>query len=169
MADNSRTIKVGERFAQTAPTRICLVCDKLENPDATIADAGSAWLCPECKERIRKMTGTTAVVKKDCIERAPLLAKLKAEAINQMEFYADRHHPVVQAYADMYGMVERAEAVEAVRQKGEWVLPTNPYPWYKATCSCCGYEDPLSYGGEWNGVIWEPANNFCPNCGADMR
>ena len=51
----SMVIKLGQRFSQTSPTRICLLCDKMENPDATIIDAGAAWLCPECKDSLRKM------------------------------------------------------------------------------------------------------------------
>lgn len=41
----------------TAPTRACLFCEKLENPDANLVNGG-AWLCPECKEKIRKLIQT---------------------------------------------------------------------------------------------------------------
>lgn len=35
-------------------TRRCLVCDKLENPDAHVVyDVG--WLCPECKKKLRDL------------------------------------------------------------------------------------------------------------------
>lgn len=31
------------------PSRRCLVCDRLEDPDAQIIREGAAWLCPICK------------------------------------------------------------------------------------------------------------------------
>lgn len=37
------------------PSRQYLVCERLENPDATIVHGGVAWLCPECKSRIKKL------------------------------------------------------------------------------------------------------------------
>ena len=39
------------------PTRMCLICDKFENPEAKRAN-GEAWLCPECKDKIRKIIKT---------------------------------------------------------------------------------------------------------------
>lgn len=41
--------------AYETPTRQCLVCERLESPGATIVKAGEAWLCPECKSRIKKL------------------------------------------------------------------------------------------------------------------
>lgn len=39
---------------EVPPTRVCSICDKLENPKATIAyDIG--WICPECKKRLTQM------------------------------------------------------------------------------------------------------------------
>ena len=32
------------------PTRQCLVCDCLENPEACLVDTGKAWLCDSCRE-----------------------------------------------------------------------------------------------------------------------
>lgn len=55
MSEFNGVIKLSQRFSQTAPTRICLLCDKVENLDATIIDTGTAWLCPECKDSLRKM------------------------------------------------------------------------------------------------------------------
>lgn len=37
------------------PSRQCLVCDRLERPGATIVNEGEAWLCPECKSRIKSL------------------------------------------------------------------------------------------------------------------
>ena len=37
------------------PTYQCLVCEKYENPNALVADTARAWLCPECKQKLRKM------------------------------------------------------------------------------------------------------------------
>lgn len=81
---------------------------------------------------------------------------------------------VFEAFADGRSAYIALEAIPAadVRpvKRGKWIPPKFPYPWYKASCSCCGYEDPFSHGGcsEWNGVEWK-AMNFCPNCGAEMR
>lgn len=40
------------------PTQ-CLVCEKYENPNALVADTARAWLCPECKRKLRKMMEET--------------------------------------------------------------------------------------------------------------
>ena len=42
------------RCADLPPTRQCLVCDKKENEEAVYIN-GFAWLCPECKKKIRKL------------------------------------------------------------------------------------------------------------------
>lgn len=39
---------------EVPPTRVCSICDKLENPKATIA-YDIWWLCPECKKRLTQM------------------------------------------------------------------------------------------------------------------
>lgn len=31
------------------PTRQCLICDRMEYPNAWIVDHGKVWLCPICK------------------------------------------------------------------------------------------------------------------------
>lgn len=41
------------KIEEVPPTRQCLVCDALENPKANLING--FWLCPECKERIRKL------------------------------------------------------------------------------------------------------------------
>lgn len=39
------------------PTRICLICDKLEHEAATTVNSASAWLCPECKKKLKEIVG----------------------------------------------------------------------------------------------------------------
>lgn len=39
------------------PSLRCLVCEKLENPNADIVDLGKAWLCDRCKNRLRELIG----------------------------------------------------------------------------------------------------------------
>ena len=36
------------------PSRICLICRKLEFPNATLCTE-IGWICPECAERIKRM------------------------------------------------------------------------------------------------------------------
>lgn len=50
--DNNESIKWEIEYPTT---RMCLVCESLENPKANIANGGLAWLCPECKSRIKKL------------------------------------------------------------------------------------------------------------------
>ena len=50
------TVKLNESCTPV-PTRICLICDKLEHEAATTVISGRAWLCPECKQKIRQMMG----------------------------------------------------------------------------------------------------------------
>ena len=90
-----------------------------------------------------------------------------AREIRLYENCPDKYDAAIELQAASH-LLPAADARPVVR--GEWIPPRFPYPWYKATCSRCGYEDPLSHGGceEWNGVEWK-AMSFCPNCGADMR
>lgn len=48
------------------------------------------------------------------IDADPLMLRIKEEAINQAESYADRHHAVVLAYGDCYGKIESAPTIDAV-------------------------------------------------------
>lgn len=41
-------------FSYIPPTRVCSICDKMENPKAT-TETGMAWICPECAGRIKKL------------------------------------------------------------------------------------------------------------------
>ena len=35
----------------------CLICEKVQDDTADIVDGGIAWLCPECKRKLRKLVG----------------------------------------------------------------------------------------------------------------
>lgn len=59
IADRFATVKLNESCTPV-PTRICLICDKLEYEAATALISASAWLCPECKRKIRQMMGVRA-------------------------------------------------------------------------------------------------------------
>lgn len=48
-------MSVIKESTNAVPTRQCLVCERLENPVATIVHGGVAWLCPECKSRIKRL------------------------------------------------------------------------------------------------------------------
>lgn len=50
------TVKLNESCTPV-PTRICLICDKLEYEAATALISASAWICPECKQKIGQMIG----------------------------------------------------------------------------------------------------------------
>lgn len=50
------------KIEYSKPTRLCLVCERRENPNASIVDAGKAWLCPECKAALQ----TFVEVRRDC-------------------------------------------------------------------------------------------------------
>lgn len=50
------TVKLNESCTPV-PTRICLICDKLEYEAADVLISASAWICPECKQKIGQMIG----------------------------------------------------------------------------------------------------------------
>lgn len=54
--DRLVTVKLNEPCTPV-PTRMCLICDKLEHGAATALISGSAWLCPECKQKIKQIMG----------------------------------------------------------------------------------------------------------------
>lgn len=66
--------------------------------------------------------------------------------------YPDAH------YSELREAVDLAVKVleEPERKKGEWMYYGYGFTLHK--CSLCGFKD----------AFCEP-NNFCPNCGADMR
>ena len=37
------------------PSRICLVCGKLEREEATVVHTGDAWLCDRCRSVLLKL------------------------------------------------------------------------------------------------------------------
>lgn len=49
------TIPLDPNYSYEFPTRICLVCGKLEREEATVANAGAAWLCDRCKNALLKL------------------------------------------------------------------------------------------------------------------
>ena len=50
------TVKLNES-CPPVPTRICLICDKLEHEAATALISACAWLCPECKKKLKEIVG----------------------------------------------------------------------------------------------------------------
>lgn len=38
------------------PTRQCMICEKLENPEANLID-GHGWICPSCAQKIGELIG----------------------------------------------------------------------------------------------------------------
>lgn len=41
-------------------SRQCLICEKAENENADIINAGIVWVCPECKSKLRKIIEMSA-------------------------------------------------------------------------------------------------------------
>ena len=39
----------------TLPTKQCLICEKVENPNATILDKGIPWICDDCRNKLREL------------------------------------------------------------------------------------------------------------------
>lgn len=57
MADEVEVLHTGAYSVNTpmsVPSRICLVCNKLEFPNATLCTE-IGWICPECAKRIKQM------------------------------------------------------------------------------------------------------------------
>lgn len=49
------TIPLNPKRSYDFPSRICLVCGKLEKEEATVVNAGDAWLCDRCKNTLLKL------------------------------------------------------------------------------------------------------------------
>ena len=49
------TLTRHDTFPTMPPTKKCLVCNTMENPNATICDLSIPWLCPKCKRKLRKL------------------------------------------------------------------------------------------------------------------
>lgn len=54
----NKTLHRTQQLADMAPTRFCLICEKFENPNAHVVYDGIAWLCPECKKKLKDIVGT---------------------------------------------------------------------------------------------------------------
>ena len=49
------TIPLDPSYSYELPTRICLVCEKLEREGAVVANTSEAWLCDKCKNTLLKL------------------------------------------------------------------------------------------------------------------
>jgi len=95
----------------------------------------------------------------DCIDRAELLKaidtwdKFGCDADTKLVPYQDHYIPYIH-YDDVIKCIKSMPSVTPQPRKGHW-LHRNAFlvPW---KCSECNYES-------------ERYENFCPNCGADMR
>lgn len=79
------------------------------------------------------------------------------EKIKKYDYFAETGNIfILLAHIDVAGAIKRQPAAD-VREnvRGEWI-----YKNYKTCCSKCFSPYGVRYDGE---------NNFCPNCGADMR
>jgi len=57
MADEVKVLHTGVNSVHTPmsmPSRICLICRKLEFPNAEVCTE-IGWICPECAKRIMRM------------------------------------------------------------------------------------------------------------------
>ena len=56
MADEIKVLRGvnSAHMTMSMPSRICLICGKLEFPSATLCTE-IGWICPECAERIKQM------------------------------------------------------------------------------------------------------------------
>ena len=54
--DSVTSCTLNQKRYDGPPTRICMICDKLENPNADMAREGG-WICPDCKKKIGKLIG----------------------------------------------------------------------------------------------------------------
>ena len=53
------TIKISDNCRNRVvmpPTRRCMICEKLENPEANLID-GHGWICPSCAQKIGELIG----------------------------------------------------------------------------------------------------------------
>lgn len=93
------------------------------------------------------------VPSEDCISREQVRAELDYIS------YAEKD-PITIAKRivdNAPSVVPKDHVGESAEMVGEWIPRKFPYCWYYPTCSACGFEN----RGE--------LNNYCPNCGADMR
>ena len=50
-----KTIKLNPNYFNATPSRVCLVCEKLEIEGANLVYADGAWLCDKCKKALLKL------------------------------------------------------------------------------------------------------------------
>lgn len=50
-----KTIPLDPNYSYEFPSRICLVCGKLEREGAKVATTGEAWICDRCKNTLLKL------------------------------------------------------------------------------------------------------------------
>ena len=50
-----KTIHLNTNYSYEFPSRICLVCEKLEKEGATVVYTSDAWLCDRCKNTLLKL------------------------------------------------------------------------------------------------------------------
>lgn len=63
--------------------------------------------------------------------------------------------------------IDKAPTVDAVeRKRGEWVKNEDRCGWH---CSCCKVDNNYAYSWNTGSGRNEFQDNYCPNCGADMR
>ena len=72
----------------------------------------------------------------------------------------DWHRLANPQYSIAYCIGEAMRKLPSAAREGHWIKHGEP-PWYVIECSECGAKWQMS--GSWD------ANNFCGNCGADMR
>ena len=62
--------------------------------------------------------------------------------------------------------IEECENAEPERKTGKWIMHENRSSWY---CSECNADDYYAYRWDYDTGEYEFQDNYCPNCGADMR
>ena len=50
-----KTISLNPNYFYELPSRICLVCEKLEMEEANVVYSDGAWLCDRCKNTLLKL------------------------------------------------------------------------------------------------------------------
>ena len=50
-----KTISLNPNYFSEPPSRVCLVCEKLEKTGANLVYTDGAWLCDRCKSTLRKL------------------------------------------------------------------------------------------------------------------
>ena len=59
----------------------------------------------------------------------------------------------------------RISTIEPERKRGKWIKNDEREGWH---CSCCDQDNVFAFRYNWN-LEYEQQDNFCPNCGVDMR